>query len=334
MVLGITILFFLILILPGVKLRRMSDGIINSKINYALRGLFALEIVVGHAYTNTKIVGLFLFEKGMICAVGVFFMLSGYGLIKSFKTKEKYMDNFPIKRLIGIGFPVLETCVVFWFIQIIQYGEDVVNQEWHFSELINWYIIELSILYVVFYICYKFFDLSKAVVNLCVVVFILTLIMFAIGLHECWYVSTLCFVLGIILFDNEKKIIDIIIKKKSCCLLSIGFLFFISIGSLLFDKENRIFVFATRILATLSFCCLLMVIITNLEIGNKVLNFIGKYSVYIYLIHIILLKPLLIIYYNTNIFIYIFCLVGLSILLGVLFDKLNGLIKKKILIGN
>lgn len=59
-----------------------------------LRGLFAIEIVIGHVGNQYPQSQLYLFGKFMIISVGFFFFISGYGVEKNFLKNGKYLHGF------------------------------------------------------------------------------------------------------------------------------------------------------------------------------------------------------------------------------------------------
>ena len=65
-----------------------------------LRGILAVEIVLGHTYgvihDNTL---LYFNDRIGVWVVGLFFFLSGYGLGYNFHRKVNYLDKFICKRV-------------------------------------------------------------------------------------------------------------------------------------------------------------------------------------------------------------------------------------------
>jgi peptidoglycan/LPS O-acetylase OafA/YrhL len=65
-----------------------------------LRGVLALLIILHHLSSHLDIPALYYFHDMGSSVVSMFFFISGYGLIKSYKYKgELYLDGFLTKRL-------------------------------------------------------------------------------------------------------------------------------------------------------------------------------------------------------------------------------------------
>ena len=69
--------------------------------------------MLGHIGIATQSVFLYANRKAGILFVGIFFMLSGYGLIYSLNNKPNYINNFLKKRMCRIFFPAYIVYIVF-----------------------------------------------------------------------------------------------------------------------------------------------------------------------------------------------------------------------------
>ena len=65
----------------------------------ALRGICAIEIMLGHIGISTRNIIQFPNKKAGILFVGLFLMISGYGLMFGLDNKKDYLKNFWPKRL-------------------------------------------------------------------------------------------------------------------------------------------------------------------------------------------------------------------------------------------
>lgn len=79
----------------------------------ALRGICAVEIVIGHIGVVSKSPVLFLNRKAGILIVGLFFFLSGYGLMYSMQKKKNYMRRFIKCRIPKLLFPAIPVYVIY-----------------------------------------------------------------------------------------------------------------------------------------------------------------------------------------------------------------------------
>ena len=192
-----------------------------------------------------------------------------------------------------------------------------------FLEFVNWYIVELVVMYVFFFLFFRYLNNKNAIDILFIFSIASVIIMYNVGLDKCWYVSTLCFPLGIILKKNEKEILNFLQKKYWIKLLSVILLFTLSLVCFLFEEKGFILIVVCRSWATLAFCLMIVVFITKITIKNKFLNFLGKHSYSTYLYHIMLLRPLKFIIDSNGIIAYIITLLVCSLALGMCFEYIN-----------
>jgi membrane-bound acyltransferase YfiQ involved in biofilm formation len=104
----------------------------------------------GHRNRETGNIIQFPNRKVGILFVGIFLMISGYGLMYGLENKEDYLKNFWPKRL-GKMIPIFAIVVIIDFI---------INKEINFSRATGgakWYVYELIILYILFYISNRLF---------------------------------------------------------------------------------------------------------------------------------------------------------------------------------
>lgn len=101
----------------------------------------------------------FINSKLSICWVTFFFFCSGFGLVYSLKTKRNYLrGSFLIKIvylfLIALFYQVVVKFLSFLFIdENPDFGKLLVVKDL-FS--LNWFVYELCVCYLLFFLCYKF----------------------------------------------------------------------------------------------------------------------------------------------------------------------------------
>ena len=93
--------------------------------------------------------------------VGIFFFFSGYGLYTSLKTKENYLKGFLKKRLVTVLVPFF-TCNSLFVASICVEGAKlapidvaILMSGWYLLNSHMWYIIEIAILYLLFFAIYR-----------------------------------------------------------------------------------------------------------------------------------------------------------------------------------
>ena len=132
----------------------------------SLQGFAALGVILHHISQEP-----FFQEEGVLSAfvnagvyfVAIFFFCSGYGLLKSFDTKKDYLKGF-------IGKRVVKALVIPFYINVIIYGILMFIVKWPVEPLqwvtnflgitmmnrFAWFPIILVMLYLVFYLCFRF----------------------------------------------------------------------------------------------------------------------------------------------------------------------------------
>lgn len=256
----------------------------------ALRGICAIEIVLGHlGAALPKSYLLYPFQKAGILVVGIFFFLSGYGLIYNYLNKQAYLEGFLKKRLSALLLPV----IIVWIIKsIVNFSMNpksnifVYMAQKNIFRTTNWFVWELLLCYLIFYFAYKHFSIMYAVYLNIIFAFVFILICYFTRMTDPWYGSTLCFPMGIIVGINYDKIIYWM--RKRIFYKAIYFTFLLAITSVLFillPEGKFVTVVVTRNIASITFVLLVLLLLQKVKIGNKISLFLGKISYEIYLIH-------------------------------------------------
>lgn len=290
----IFIILFLALALVGITYER---GYIEQPLNLentnALRGICAIEIMLGHIGIATESPFLYINRKAGILIVGIFFFLSGYGLMYSTINKPDYFKNFLCKRIWKILYPTLILYLISLIIDIFcqRFDFSIISLIkclllYNFPQKINWYVTEILVLYLLFYFLYR--NMQPKHGNIILITACILFIIFAniIDMENPWYGSTLCFPLGVLFAQNESKVIDIL--KQKYILITISSLLLTMFGTFLFFFFNTYSFLSDvigRNVASTSFCILTLTLLMKFRIGNKVSLFFGSISYEIFLIH-------------------------------------------------
>lgn len=97
----VVLFLWLILIAIGIRHNKNSESDVLCQGNaMALRGICAIEIMMGHLEVETGSVVLYPNRKAGILFVGIFLALSGYGLMYSVSNKVNYLRHFFLRRLL------------------------------------------------------------------------------------------------------------------------------------------------------------------------------------------------------------------------------------------
>ena len=316
--------------------KRAKKGEFNEEWNSfsetkAIQGLMALCIVCHHTAQQTcvnwlpsgNIVnGLNVFSDTGFLFVGVFFFWSGYGLFKSFKSKQKYLSRFVSKRVVPVLVPYVIVCFLFTLERIFVLKEKMplwfkitnftgITIGYYFG----WYIQAIVVFYLVFYFAFKY---SRYDFDAILYVFAGVLLWVVAGLiidhndyfmrGQWWYNSTMLFPFGVLFAKNESKIIEFLKKRFKILVPSSIILFFLSFffsrfmesiggyyGEMMgfpFSKKilYRVLTLTPQLLAAVMFTLFLILICMKAEFHNKVLDFLGSHTLEIYLTHAFFLE--------------------------------------------
>lgn len=181
-----------------------------------LKFIAAIFVVLGHQtafYCNTSIFIKNETGLGDSC-VAFFLFMSGYGLLFGFLNKgsKPITFNWLIKHLFKLIIPAL-TATILYTITKTCLGKDVdwlcLFTWWFVSNtnlLYGWYVTEIVILYLYFFICFHYIRPQLAFKILCTTI-ILAMGAMMIVQAPVWYIKGLpCFILGLVLakLDTQK----------------------------------------------------------------------------------------------------------------------------------
>jgi membrane-bound acyltransferase YfiQ involved in biofilm formation len=321
------VLFALLLIYKSnVQFSNLSLGFTSENSNYA-QGIFIGVVVIHHISRKFDASPLTPFDEYGYLAVGVFFLLSGYGLGKSFFAKGKcYLFHFIKKKVQFILIPfflvnMVTSIFVFYFTDI---KWDIFLKYFFSFNLIDgtsWFVVAIFLFYVFFYISFTLFK-SKSVAIVFVFVLIFLYIFLCkkiLGLSYWWYASSLCFPVGLVLGIYEINFNAFFTRfKMTWVLLSIAMLivFFV-----LFNSHNSILL-SNRSLTCLIFSVSTFACLSFIRFNSPIALFMARYSLEIYLVH---MKVMLIFsYFFVNVsFIWLFGYFLLLMMCAYLFSVLH-----------
>jgi len=271
-------LMWLSLIFYGVKVADNADTALSLNNTAALRGISAIEIMLGHIGIVTGNVIQFPNRKAGILFVGIFFMLSGYGLAYGYANKAGYLQHFFKKRFLKILIPTVLVIIA----SAIYYRN--ISIEMVLESGARWYITELFVLYIIFYVSYRFIG-EKGIIVITVVTAVFVVLAYFMGLSNPWYGSTFCFPLGMAYYNFKKDTVTLKTKRRVfyVSLLLLGMLsaiagFFVLDGSFVGNV-------LCRSLASVSFCLAVILVLEKIRIGNMFVEYLSLISFEIYLIH-------------------------------------------------
>ena len=302
MVALLVILFVICIMGGGAKIYKFNENYISPKYTNAIKGVFALIILFSHMrgyitlsnnFYDQWFCGILDFIGQLMVAPYLFY--SGFGIMESLKNKPYYMQAYPKKRilktLINFDLAVLLYVITMSLIKVYYptsyyftcwIGWDSVGNS-------NWFIFDILMLYVMFFICYHVYKYiipkhipdRKRQFAMLLLFTIMTIILWT-GLYMankgCRWIDTLITCPMGAWFSYFRLQIEGIMKKTYISdllllLLAVAFVIWkIHFGN---DKIG---------IAACLFCLLLVLICTKVEIDNKYLQWLGTHAFSIYII--------------------------------------------------
>lgn len=253
----------------------------------ALRGISSIEIMMGHIGLATGSMILYPNRKAGILFVGIFFLLSGYGVAYCTEQKKNYLKHFLINRAVKILLPAYFIKMLMAPLQFLltNAGESFTVHLRSFFTALNWYVWEQLFFYLIFWIAYKIAPrYMEIIVGVASVVLIG--VAYMQGMDNPWYGSSLCFVLGLCFYKFRNK-------KIKCgfvgyCILTGGLAIVLVVSMAAFFLLGNDSVLGNPIarnVASVSFCMITVLLLNKFRMINSASLLLGKCSYEIFLIH-------------------------------------------------
>lgn len=246
-----------------------------------MRAIAIVGIILHHIYNASSTAILLPFKYMGFLLVGVFFLLSGYGLFTSLKNKGDYIKKIPRK--------ILELLISYAIAFIIYYlvHEFIGIEENNVFNVVrnSWYLYQLIIYYILFYFSFKFFDKRRGKVIFSLLAISVLVVEYFLGFSELWYKSSLTFIIGIVLADNLPLFEKYRINKKIfiCQIIFLIVLLIIGMKTKIGIFDIILYNVATILFATLFIQ--LFYYFRLYKINNKFFEKIGSMSLELYLYH-------------------------------------------------
>ena len=266
------------------------------------RGIAAVMVVISH-YGNwinilTSLEGnaetfRFALTKLGVYGVDIFFLFSGYAMVKSLGKSHgdgKMSWQFIWKRIKNVFIPYF---IVIGVIELLSEGLTSIHDFWIFIIGYNyWYMCVLFIFYIGFIVIYAVIRVKGIrVIAFSVLTYVLSYKLYQLDMFPFWYVSNIAFAIGIIVGEYEetaKKIIDKV-WLPMVVLLTIGMIFVTKwglTGGVNFGGNPEDYQLWFQIGATVVWTLLILILASKCQIKEKIFVFLGRNSLYIYLTHV------------------------------------------------
>lgn len=306
-----------------------------------LKAVCAILIVLHHVskfpkqwYGNEMDFGMKCFAQLVPLSpiiVGVFFFISGYGLMYSVTNKSDYLKDFGRKRLTKILIPWLLITLV----NIALYETiiddfnfvDYLGKFWNEGEayLFGWFIPTLILFYIIFWQSYKIKDYTRAAILVTVMVLAKVLFCIMQGYGGYWWISDGCFPLGVWYYIYQNRVVAMNLRKVTLELLA--FLLAVALVSINHGRYPPV------ILPEM--VCLVIVLLSyNYKpIHNKIISFLSNISYDLFLVHTLFLFAAERLYTQIELpfFVWVFLILTASILGAWLYHGLCNEILRKII---
>lgn len=300
-----------------------------------LRGIFAIFIIYTHctlAYSQLPIL-LMPLRKVSTFGVGFFFVLSGYGLALSTDKKNNYLDKF-LQRKIP---PILKTAIISRIISgviLYLYRGESFSVEKIITQM-NWYIYAMIILYILFYLVYKFFKKSiYRVIGIWVLTFMFTiLVLISVRLHvpligRSYYISEWAFPVGVTIYEGRNIINKLLSKYKYITFVFMFLFLIVTFGMALKADEYSFLDLISHNLMLIPFYYFIILLCKYIKFDNPILVFLNKISFEIYLYQFVILNILINGLNGYNTMFFISCVV-LTIVLAWIVHSTGSLVGRK-----
>lgn len=311
----------------------------------SLRGILVLLIVVHHLSGVTSFLDLsppfrmfisqFSFFGGG--TVSMFFFISGYGLMVSLRKKgEKYLDSFYKKRFLKLLPSFLSATVFFICIRCASEHLSVWNICYEitsgFPPLPNsWYMYALFLLYIVFHAVFSIYGVKerKALIWMWIGSFIYIICISYLGWGYWWYTSILAFNIGTEYAHNEQRIR--VFAKKHQGFLYVSLILFLLIPVMIyraFPFDERIRIVSFMALNTMLPVAMVWVIQVLGIIKLPSINFLGRISYEVYLVHGIFIYLARDYYFSYGGIFIMTCVIMSSIVMAFMLNRISKFIFK------
>lgn len=302
-----------------------------------LKGLSCILVIVSHISLQLGSSGILVLTSSVgYLAVGIFFFSSGYGLMYSFINKENYLKNFIRHRILKILLPFWIANIIFLLVYIVGYKEhyallDVIKYIFGIKLICGhaWFIVFLICFYCLFWIFGKvlkkddYIIIAMAIFTLLISV----LIGFQIIKYGDFGKNILAFPIGMISarYKGEtRKLIDRRfwrISLLSTIIFCITYSYYTVIKWHIGMANDLLVNYFVDFICQISFIIMLLMFVQKINVKSKVTLLVSGISYEVYLVHQLGLdfaKSMLRNSYDAFI---IVTGIILSILIGLVFNK-------------
>lgn len=346
------VLLLLLLLVEKIEYKDISstssqEEYLNQKYTNQLRGFFAVMVIYSHLALQIDQTGIFnVFSNFGNYAVGVFFFLSGYGLLVQYKKKGRtYLKGFLWRRVIvSLLIPYLIFNIIYYVsymllekqVTVLDMLVSLINGHPLVSN--SWYIIAIFYFYLVFYISAIISAKRlRLITSLCFVGSLAwMMICHGMGYGDWWFYSCFTFNAGMIwVLVHEKAeswFREYFWMKEVGVLITCIALYYAAIILPQYIGMQTLIYLGCMQISAVMFCVFVICLGIQVRFTGKCLSLLGKCSLELYLIHGLFISLLRSekIYLDSNMG-FSLAVVALSVLVAVVLHKMIGSWKRCLL---
>ncbi len=311
-----------------------------------IKGIFAIFVLLHHLYQfsgliQNQYIGLIFQSMGYL-SVSVFFFLSGYGVMESYRKKgDSYIFKFPRKHIL----PFYVNCVILIAIYTV-FQTFVLGQAFDLKTFVlsfiwgstvipgGWYLQTILIVYLAIYCIFRFVKTDYRKVYI-FAFFLLIYTVFCIITQAALtrYEAIFAVLLGVI-WSMKKSHIDKEMQKRYLFYLSSAFGLFCILFLIAHLAIPRFLSVPVKMLSSVVFVWLILLLLMKLPLRLKIMDILGRYFFEIYVTQGIALTLFRsrVIYIENDLLYVVICLlllVPLAVISHLLFSTINAFMKGK-----
>lgn len=294
----IFVILFVVLCFYGSKFTKkqwIADSSIENCNN--MKGIFAICVLLHHIALRTTN-GLFFkyFKHIGPLTVGIFFFLSGYGLMKQYVIRKKsYLKHYLTNRVGIITMQYLSVSLVYYLFRMV-IGENIsvikFLQSFFNGEPIvyfSWYIIEIIVFYIFFYVACVVFknNYINILIFMTIIIILFSAMCYILQYGSWWYSSNLTFLLGItyVILENKDiaKFNKVTTKDVVLSFTTFAFIFIVNSKAQEFINNQEVAAACFQII-TCIFSLTVFMIFGKIKFNNKAISWLGRISFPIYVV--------------------------------------------------
>ena len=256
---------------------------INNKTSKFFRGIAILMVIASHyagwMYTQPHSEMLRSFASALgVYGVDIFFLLSGYGLVKSY-SKKGIDKSFVVKRIMNSYVPYI---LIVGTLAIIDKN---INNPWALFKLLvgydYWFMCVLFVFYIMFIVFYRIGWNKELLLTVSVLIFSCWLY-FGPDFSDFWILSNAAFLIGVYAATFEDRIAkNMKDNVKKWIIAAISFAAMV-LCAFWYGKAGS---FETHFCSSLFFSILMLFLCIMCRGVGVLLPLLGRFSLYAYLLH-------------------------------------------------